>query len=79
MTSFGPIAFIINSVMLPFLTFSYETLVPNYGIAIIFLTIVIKIVFYPLMNKQYISMKKMQDIAPKMTELREKFKSKPMD
>jgi len=77
MTSFGPIAFIINSVMLPFLTFSYETLVPNYGIAIIFLTIIIKIVFYPLMNKQYISMKKMQDIAPKMTELREKFKSKP--
>ena len=77
MESFGPIAFIINSVMMPFLTFSYETLVPNYGLAIIFLTLLIKIFFYPLMNKQYRSMKKMQDIAPKMTELREKFKSNP--
>ena len=77
MTDFGPIKFLIESFMIPFLTFSYETFFPNYGVAIIFLTIVIKILFYPLMNKQYKSMKKMQDIAPLMTELREKFKSNP--
>ena len=77
MTEFGPIKFLIEAFMLPFLNFSYETIVPNYGISIILLTIVIKIIFYPLMNKQYRSMKQMQDIAPKMTEIRQKHKSNP--
>ncbi|MBI60419.1 hypothetical protein CL657_04295 [bacterium] len=77
MTEFGPIKFLIESFMLPFLSFSYETIIPNYGISIILLTVIIKIIFYPLMNKQYTSMKKMQEIAPKMTELRQKFKSDP--
>ena len=77
MTEFGPIKFWIEAFMLPFLNFSYETIAPNYGISIILLTIVIKIIFYPLMNKQYKSMKQMQDIAPKMTEIRQKHKSNP--
>ena len=77
MTEFGPIKFLIEAFMLPFLNFSYETIAPNYGISIILLTIVIKIIFYPLMNKQYKSMKQMQDIAPKMTEIRQKHKSNP--
>ena len=46
MTEFGPIKFLIEAFMLPFLNFSYETIVPNYGISIILLTIVIKIIFY---------------------------------
>ena len=77
MTEFGPIKFLIESFMLPFLSFSYEALIPNYGISIILLTVIIKIIFYPLMNKQYTSMKQMQNIAPKMTEIRQKFKSDP--
>ena len=77
MTSFGPIKALIESFMIPFLTFSYNTIVPNYGIAIILLTIIIKILFYPLMTKQYKSMKKMQEVAPKMTEIKEKYKKKP--
>ena len=77
MTDFGPIKFIIESLMIPFLTFSYDSIFPNYGIAIILLTVVIKILFFPLMNKQYRSMKKMQEVAPEMTKLREKYKSKP--
>ena len=44
MTEFGPIKFLIEAFMLPFLTFSYNTFVPNYGISIILLTIVIKII-----------------------------------
>lgn len=67
----------IESFMIPFLTFSYNVITPNYGIAIILLTIVIKILFYPLMNKQYASMKKMQELGPKMKELRNKHKSNP--
>ena len=77
MENFGPIKFLVESIMIPFLNFSYHSIMPNYGFAIIFLTIIIKIFFYPLMNKQYKSMKKMQEIAPLMTEIRSKFKSKP--
>jgi YidC/Oxa1 family membrane protein insertase len=49
--------------------------VHNYGIAIIILTILIKIIFWPLGNKSYKSMKEMQKIQPKLTELREKYKN----
>ena len=49
--------------------------VHNYGIAIIILTILIKIIFWPLGNKSYKSMKEMQKLQPKIAELREKYKS----
>ena len=75
--SFGPIGFLSSTFMMPFLEFSYNTLVPNYGIAIILLTLVIKIAFMPLMNKQFASMKKMKELSPQMTELKEKYKSDP--
>jgi len=48
--------------------------VHNYGIAIIILTILIKILFWPLGNMSYKSMKEMQKLQPKVAELREKFK-----
>ncbi len=48
--------------------------VHNYGIAIIILTILIKIIFWPLGNKSYQSMKEMQKLQPKMAALREKYK-----
>jgi YidC/Oxa1 family membrane protein insertase len=46
----------------------------NYGIAIIILTILIKILFHPLTKKQMESMRAMQKLQPKMQALREKFK-----
>jgi YidC/Oxa1 family membrane protein insertase len=49
--------------------------VHNYGIAIILLTILIKLIFWPLGNKSYKSMKEMQKLQPKMVELREKYKN----
>ncbi|MBN1364635.1 MAG: membrane protein insertase YidC [Syntrophaceae bacterium] len=49
--------------------------VGNYGVAIIILTILIKILFWPLGNISYKSMKEMQKIQPKITELREKYKN----
>ncbi|MFH1911137.1 MAG: membrane protein insertase YidC [Pseudomonadota bacterium] len=48
--------------------------VHNYGIAIIVLTILIKLIFWPLGNKSYKSMKEMQKLQPKMVALREKYK-----
>jgi YidC/Oxa1 family membrane protein insertase len=48
--------------------------IPNYGIAIILLTILIKIIFWPLGNKSYESMNQMRKLQPKMKELQEKYK-----
>jgi YidC/Oxa1 family membrane protein insertase len=47
---------------------------PNYGIAIILLTILIKILFWPLGNKSYQSMNQMRKLQPKMKELQERYK-----
>ncbi len=49
----------------------------NYGVAIIFLTILVRIPFIPLINKGQKSMKKLQDIQPKMAEIKEKYKKDP--
>ncbi|HEY6009651.1 MAG TPA: membrane protein insertase YidC [Geobacteraceae bacterium] len=46
----------------------------NYGLAIIIITIILKIFFFPLTHKSYKSMKEMQKLQPKMTALREKYK-----
>jgi len=52
----------------------FQNYVGNYGIAIILLTVVIKILFWPLTHKSYKSMKEMQKIQPLMAKLREKYK-----
>ena len=46
----------------------------NYGIAIILVTIIIKLLFWPISHKGMKSMKTMQKIQPKMAKLREKYK-----
>lgn len=46
----------------------------NYGVAIILLTVVIKILFWPLTHKSYKSMQVMKKIQPKIAQVREKYK-----
>jgi len=46
----------------------------NFGIAIMLLTVVIKLFFFPLANKSYRSMAKMRKLQPEMVKLRERFK-----
>lgn len=50
---------------------------PNYGIAIILFTVVIKLILFPLTATQVRSMKKMQEIQPKIKELQERYKKDP--
>jgi YidC/Oxa1 family membrane protein insertase len=52
----------------------FYTYVGNYGVAIILLTFVIKLIFWPLSHKSYKSMEKMKKIQPMMKELKEKYK-----
>ena len=49
----------------------------SYGYAIILLTIIVKFLLYPLTVKQVKSMKAMQEIAPKMKKIQEKYKDNP--
>jgi YidC/Oxa1 family membrane protein insertase len=48
-------------------------LIPNYGIAIILLTILVRVVTIPLTTKQMRSMERMREVQPKVKELQEKF------
>ena len=51
--------------------------VKNYGLAIIILTALIKILMFPLTHKSMDSQQKMSKLQPKIKELREKFKDTP--
>ncbi len=52
----------------------FNQYIHNYGVSIILLTILIKILFWPLTHKSYKSMKEMQKLQPRMAKLREKYK-----
>jgi YidC/Oxa1 family membrane protein insertase len=45
--------------------------VGNYGVAILLLTLLVKLLFFPLANKSYTSMSKMKKLQPEMMRLRE--------
>jgi YidC/Oxa1 family membrane protein insertase len=51
--------------------------VPNYGLCIIILSVLVKAVFYPLSRKSVESMRDMQRLKPEMERLNEKFKDDP--
>jgi YidC/Oxa1 family membrane protein insertase len=55
------------------LSFFYEV-IPSYGVAIILLTVLVRIVLIPLTIKQTRSMQEMQRIQPKVKELQRKYK-----
>ena len=52
-------------------------IIPNYGVAIILLTLIVRVIFWPLTHKGTESMKRMQEIQPKLNELKAKYKDKP--
>ncbi|WP_062217696.1 membrane protein insertase YidC [Aureimonas sp. D3] len=49
------------------------TLTGNFGVAILLITVILKLFFFPLASKSYKSMAKMKTVQPKLTELREKY------
>ncbi|MCL2270528.1 MAG: membrane protein insertase YidC [Treponema sp.] len=63
----------LEKVLKWFLLIFYK-MVPNYGIAIILLTLLVKIVFFPLTRKSSEATLRMQSVAPKIKELQEKYK-----
>jgi YidC/Oxa1 family membrane protein insertase len=71
------------SVIRPFSRFvtwlmiKFHNVIPNYGVVIVLFSILMKLVFSPLSYKSMKSMRKMQDIMPRQTEIREKYKKDP--
>lgn len=51
--------------------------IPNYGIVLILFSLLVKVIVYPLTRKSYKSMKHMQQLQPKMAELKEKYANDP--
>lgn len=74
---FGPIESILNIVLTNLYLFTEKLGFGSHGLAIILLTVIIKIIVYPLTVKQLKSMKAMQKIQPEMKKLQEKYKDKP--
>ena len=55
----------------------FNSWIPSYGIAIILLTILVRLVFWPLTHKSTVGMRKMQEIQPKLKALQKQFKDNP--
>ena len=48
-------------------------LVGNFGVAILIVTVLVKLVFFPLANKSYVSMAKMKAVQPEMVRIKEQY------
>ena len=69
---FGPVAW----AMLWLVKVLYKVF-GNYGLSIIILTALVKIISFPLTRKAHVSMKKMQQLQPQLVELKEKYRDDP--
>ncbi|TCW61737.1 membrane protein insertase YidC [Treponema sp. J25] len=64
-------------VVLKWFLLLFYRIIPNYGVAIIFLTILVKLILFPLTKKSSESTLRMQELAPKIKEIQEKYKDNP--
>jgi YidC/Oxa1 family membrane protein insertase len=66
----------LENLMKFFLNIFYR-LIPNYGVAIILVTILVKALLFPLTKNGSIASARMQELQPKMKELQDKYKNNP--
>ncbi len=69
-----PIFAVVADLMVRILSFFYW-LIPNYGVAIILLTVLVRLCMFPLSRKQALGAQKMQKLAPELKRLAEKHKN----
>ena len=51
----------------------FYKMIGNFGVAILLVTVLIKLALFPLANKSYVSMSKMKKLQPEMTKIKERF------
>jgi len=71
-TLFDAIAKIIDSIL-----HGIHKVLPNWGVSIILVSILIYLIMYPLTVRSMLSMRKMQELQPKIAALREKYRDNP--
>ena len=76
MSILKPIVDVITSIINWMYGLTVSANIASYGLAIIFFTILLKIVLYPLTLKQMKSMYMMQRLGPKIKEIQTKYKGK---
>ena len=74
---FEPVVVIFRTVFGLFYDVTASAGFPSYGIAIILMTIVVKMALYPLTEKQIRSMKAMQEIQPALKKIQKDYKNNP--
>lgn len=74
---FDPIVSVLNGILGGLYHVTEQFGFGSYGLAIVLLTVIIKIILYPLTVKQLKSMKAMQKMQPEMQKLQKKYKDKP--
>ncbi len=74
-TKIGDFGF-LNTMMLKTLRLFYSW-IPNYGVAIILLTLLVRLILYPLTLNQTKSMAKMQKLQPKLKDLQDRYRDDP--
>ncbi|MDE2364819.1 MAG: membrane protein insertase YidC [Hyphomicrobiales bacterium] len=65
--------YFITRPMFRLIDFLYHVL-GNFGLAILAVTVIVKLAFFPLANKSYLSMARMKALQPQMKELQERYK-----
>ncbi len=73
--AWGPLDYLAR--LLLWVLVKFHAVLGSYGWSIILLTLVVRILFYPVTAKANASMKKMQAVQPKLTEIRTKYKDNP--
>ncbi len=73
--AWGPLNYLAK--LLLWILIQLNNVFHSYGISIILLTLIVRLIFYPVTAKANASMKKMQVVQPQLKELREKYKDNP--
>lgn len=68
----------ISRVALAFMNFLHG-LIPNYGVIILILSMLAKLIFWPLSEKSFRSMREMQNLQPVMAELKKRYADDPQE
>ena len=76
-TLFSPIESLLTFVLTGLHNITVSAGFISYGWSIVLLTILVKMILYPLTVKQVKSMKAMQELSPKMKKIQEKYKDDP--
>jgi len=74
---FGMLYFITKPIFI-LLHYFYD-MIGNFGVAILLLTVFIKLLLFPLAHKGFKGMNRLKDLQPKMTAIKEKYKDKPQE